>query len=157
MKPLLIFIVLLFTAGWAGIRPYHIYDLKKDTIRITVNGEVETPGEMELPLYSSVGDALKQAGLLDDADTGALNPQTILKDHDVLNIPGKADEVLSKVSINTASLEQLCILPGIGKSTAQKIIDYRETNGLFRSIDELTNVKGIGPAKLEKIKAMIIL
>ena len=157
MKPLLIFIVLLFTAGWAGIQPYHVYDLKKDTIRITVNGEVESPGEMELPLYSSVGDALEQAGLLDDADTGSLNPQIILKDHDVLNIPGKSDALMSKISINTASLEQLCILPGIGAGTAQKIIDYRETNGLFRSVDELMNVKGIGPAKLEKIRDLIIL
>lgn len=157
MKPLLIFMILLFTAGWAGIQPYHIYDLKKDTIRITVNGEVETPGEMELPLYSSVGDVLEQAGLLDDADTGSLNPQIILKDHDVLNIPGKSEAVLSKISINTASLEQLCILPGIGESTARKIIDYRETNGLFRTIDDLTNVKGIGPAKLEKIRDLIIL
>ena len=82
---------------------------------------------------------------------------TQIRDHDVLNIPGKSDTVISKVSINTASLEQLCVLPGIGESTAQKIIDYRETNGLFRSIDELTNVKGIGPVKLEKIRDLIIL
>ena len=157
MKLLLIFIVLLFTAGWAGITPYHMYDLKKDTIRITVNGEVESPGEMELPLYSSVGDALEQAGLLEDADTEALNPQIILKDHDVLNIPGRSDSEILKVSINTGTIDQLCLLPGIGESTAQKIINYRETNGLFRTIDELTNVKGIGPAKLEKIRDLIIL
>ncbi len=157
MKPLLIFMILLFTAGWAGIRPYHIYDLKKDTIRITVNGEVETPGEMELPLYSSIGDALEEAGLTDEADTRALNPQMILKDHDVLNVPGRNDSELQKISINTASVEQLCILPGIGPGTAQKIIDYREANGLFRTIDELTNVKGIGPAKLDKIRDLIIL
>ncbi len=57
-----------------------------------------------------------------------------------------------KVDINSASLLELIKLKGIGKSTAKKIIVYRNTYGAFDSIDELTNIKGIGKKKLDKIK-----
>ena len=57
-----------------------------------------------------------------------------------------------KVNINSADLDELDELPGVGPSTAQKILDYRESNGLFRTVDELEEVSGIGPKTLEKIK-----
>ncbi|MBO6793610.1 MAG: helix-hairpin-helix domain-containing protein [Balneolaceae bacterium] len=59
------------------------------------------------------------------------------------------------ISINTATLSQLTDLPGIGNTYAQRIIEYRETNGDFTSVDELVNVKGIGERTLEKIKPFI--
>ena len=59
------------------------------------------------------------------------------------------------VNINTADISQLDTLPGIGDSTAQKIIDYRKENGKFNSIEDITNVKGIGDSKFEKIKDYI--
>ncbi len=62
-----------------------------------------------------------------------------------------------KVCINTAGLNELQKLPGIGPSTAQKILDYRLQNGRFNSIDELDEVKGIGPSKLSKIRPFVIL
>ncbi len=59
------------------------------------------------------------------------------------------------VNINTASLDELDTLPGIGPTTAQKIIDYRDENGPFSTIEDIMNVSGIGPATFEDIQAMI--
>lgn len=55
----------------------------------------------------------------------------------------------SKVNINTATAEELTLLPGVGKALAERIIEYRTKNGPFRRIDELGNVNGIGSKKLE--------
>lgn len=59
------------------------------------------------------------------------------------------------VNINTAGLQELQRLPGVGPATAQKIIDYRTENGRFDSVDELEEVSGIGPAKLEKMRPFV--
>ena len=61
----------------------------------------------------------------------------------------------SKVNINTASKEELDTLPGIGPSTAEKIINYRKEKGKFKSIEEIKDVSGIGDSKYENIKDMI--
>ena len=60
-----------------------------------------------------------------------------------------------KVNINTANKEKLETLPGIGETTAQKIIDYREENGKFKSIEDIKNVSGIGDAKFNNLKDKI--
>lgn len=59
------------------------------------------------------------------------------------------------VNINTATLAQLDTLPGVGPPTAQKIIDYRTAHGNFKTIDEIINVKGIGPKTFEKMKSRL--
>ena len=59
------------------------------------------------------------------------------------------------VNINTATIEQLTTLPGVGEATAKKIVEYREQNGMFKTVEELMNVNGIGEKKYEKIKSLI--
>jgi competence ComEA-like helix-hairpin-helix protein len=62
----------------------------------------------------------------------------------------------SPIPINTATAAQLDALPGIGPALAQRIIDYRTEHGPFTSIDDLTKVRGIGPALMEKIRAFVV-
>lgn len=66
-----------------------------------------------------------------------------------------SESVSSKVNLNSASASQLDTLPGIGTTYAQRIIDYRNANGGFKTIDEIQNVKGIGPATFGKMKDLI--
>jgi competence protein ComEA len=58
-----------------------------------------------------------------------------------------------KINLNTASAEQLQLLDGVGPATAMAIVEYRETNGQFKSVDELKSVKGIGDKKLQSLSA----
>jgi competence protein ComEA len=60
-------------------------------------------------------------------------------------------EPAGPVNLNTATLEQLETLPGVGPSTAQKILDWRTSNGAFQSVDQLQDISGIGPAKYAAI------
>ena len=60
-----------------------------------------------------------------------------------------------KIDINNATVEELMKLPGIGAVTAERIVEYRETKGGFKSIEEIKKVKGIGSAKFNKIKDMV--
>lgn len=66
------------------------------------------------------------------------------------------DQVISgKININTASIDELDLLPGIGPTYAQRIVDYRKKNGPFKTISEIQNVSGIGPKTFEKLKDLI--
>ncbi len=66
--------------------------------------------------------------------------------------PAPSEEITLLVNINTATVQQLQALPGIGAVKAQAIVDYREEHGPFQSVEELLEVKGIGPATLEKFR-----
>jgi competence protein ComEA len=66
--------------------------------------------------------------------------------------PGASE---GRVRLNSATLEELDRLPGVGPVTAQKILDYREEQGAFASVDELDAVPGIGPARLEELRALV--
>jgi len=71
-------------------------------------------------------------------------------DDDIISSPLKG-----KININTADLGMLCQLPGIGQALAKRIIDYREANGPFKSVEELTNVEGFGETRLKNLKKYI--
>jgi len=75
----------------------------------------------------------------------------------VLNVGsgGQPEQLAGKVNINIATKEALETLPGIGPSTAQKIVDYRDEVGMFTQIEDIMNVSGIGEGKFDKIKDQI--
>lgn len=145
-------------------------------IRVHIAGAIVRPGVYELPEDSRVLDAVEAAGgFVAEADKTALNLAAIVEDAERLDIPyaagftPEADSgfvVVSTgtpsssageglVNINTASLDELDTLPGIGPTTAQRIIDYRNDNGPFGSIEDIVNVAGIGPATYDELKDLI--
>lgn len=142
-------------------------------ISVYVVGAVRNPGVFTLPKGSLIEHAVQAAGgFTEDSDREAVNLVYVINTNTMIRIPTKEDtdknwlpgtetengenpSTQSKVNINTAGLSQLCTLPGIGESTAQKIISYREKNGAFRSPEDIKNVSGIKDARYETIKDMI--
>jgi competence protein ComEA len=139
-------------------------------------GAVLQPGLYRLAPGSRVDDLVHAAGgLAPDADPDRVNLAALLTDGEKVYIPrvGEAAPVVpadagagdagagastrpgSPIDLNTASIAQLDTLPGIGPTTAQAIVNYRSEHGRFSSVDELLNVRGIGPAKLEELRALV--
>jgi competence protein ComEA len=151
-------------------------------IVVQIMGEVVKPGVYSMPAGSRVQDAVEAAGgLLADADTGSLNLAARLVDGQQVVIPVSGSATVTTptsthspftvlttmtpqvtttphatlVNINTASVQQLNTLPGIGPVTAQSIITYRQQNGPFQQIEDIMNVPGIGPATFDRIRTLI--
>jgi competence protein ComEA len=142
---------------------------------VYITGAVPRPGIYALPEGSRVQDGIAAAGgFLAEAERTDINLAAFLIDGEELDIPfveggspvlptpvennpvlpdsGSSSEL---IDINTASSAELETLPGIGPTTAQKIIEYRQTNGAFVSIEDIINVSGIGPGLYERIKDLI--
>ena len=146
-------------------------------IIVHIDGAVVHPGVYHLPKESRVGEAITAAGGLSAAaDQSAINLAERLKDGEKLFVPVVESHPVSAstslplnlnsrstgsisptitVNINSASLEELEQLPGIGSTRAQLIIDYRQAHDGFKSADELLNIKGIGAAIFGQIKDLI--
>jgi competence protein ComEA len=138
-------------------------------IRVYVSGAVRSPAVCELPYGSIVQDAIDAAGgPVPGADLACINLALELEDQQHVHVPqvGEVDPppVLSGgvsrsegalVNINTATASELETLPGVGEVTAQRIIEYREANGPFESIEEIQEVSGIGPKTFAGMEEMI--
>ncbi len=142
-------------------------DLTVTKIYVTVAGEVVNPGMYEMTTDDRVNDAIKKAGgFTENAYTTNINLAHKLEDGQYIYVltaeHGKIleseanynteNEFHGIVNINTATINELCKLPGIGEKTAEKIIEYREKTDGFDSIYELKNIEGIGESKFNKIK-----
>jgi len=143
-------------------------------IVVQVSGAVPRPGVYALAQGSRVQDAISAAGgFLAEAERTGINLARALEDGEQLDIPymegsspviidaptvvvvGTAPSSTELININTASATELDTLPGIGPTTAQKIIDYRQQNGPFLAKEDIVNVSGIGPGTYERIKDLI--
>ncbi|EFI42595.1 helix-hairpin-helix domain-containing protein [Peptoniphilus sp. oral taxon 386] len=132
------------------------------TIYVHVCGRVKNPGLINLPANSRVIDAVNAAGgMYDDADIDNINLAKKLNDEDKIYIPvfgeNTDSEYISenkKININTADMQMLTSLPGVGEKTAKKIIDYR-TKNQFKNIEDIKSVSGFGEKKFNAIKELI--
>jgi competence protein ComEA len=135
---------------------------------VHVVGAVRRPGLYDLPEGSRIDDAIRRAGgpkpkaelaLVNLAAPVADGQQVVVPARgavaSILPGPSAAGGAGAKVHLNSATLEELDTLPGVGPVTAQKILDYRVANGAFRSIDELDAVPGIGPTRLEELRPLV--
>jgi len=114
--------------------------------KIYIGGAVTNPGLYPLTAGDTIEDLIQAAGgYTDGADLNSIT----------LHIPDTEEGQTQKIDINRAEAWLLEALPGIGEARAQAIIDYREQNGHFRNINEITNVEGIGTATYEQIKDLI--
>jgi competence protein ComEA len=138
---------------------------------VHVAGAVARPGLYRLPEGSRVDDAIGLAGgAKPKAALDSVNLAAPVADGQQVVVPlrsaaggsptasgstGEGPPGGGKVSLNSATLEQLDELPGVGPVTAQQILDYRAANGAFRSVDELDAVPGIGPSRLEQLRPLV--
>ena len=140
---------------------------------VYVTGEVVHPGVYELAGGARGRDAVAAAGgLTTNADIRAINLASVLQDGVQFDVPkpgeapvattspssDKADGRVSSgpIDLNVATAQQLDLLPGVGPATAAAIVKYRNDHGAFTSVDGLVDVHGIGPAKLDALRDLVV-
>jgi competence protein ComEA len=137
---------------------------------VHIVGAVRRPGLYRLADGSRIADALRRAGgPTRKADLTLVNLAAPVADGTQVVVPRRTppvgpgappgdaagEEAAGPIHLNTATLEQLDELPGVGPVTAQKILDYRQQHGAFSSVDDLDAIPGIGPARLEQLRKLV--
>jgi competence protein ComEA len=138
---------------------------------VDVAGAVRRPGLYRLRSGSRIDDAIAAAGgATAKAQLDTVNLAAPVADGEQVVVPRRGatagataatppaagSSPSAPLDLNSATLEQLEALPGIGPVTAQKILDYRQRHGAFHSVDELQGVPGIGPAHMAQLKGLVI-
>jgi len=138
-----------------------------EAIVVHAAGAVARPGVYKVPGGSRVNDVVTAAGgPAVDADLDQLDLAAKVSDGDRVYVPRRGESVpavaggpagtTGPLDLNRATVEQLDGLPGVGPATAQAIVDWRTKHGRFRSVQDLLDVPGIGPAKLDRIRSLVI-
>jgi len=141
-------------------------DRPATNVFVNVVGAVRRPGLYRLKDGSRVADAVRRAGgPTPKAQIELLNLAARIADGEQIVVPrrGAGGVVATQgggaaagpVHLNSATIEQLDALPGVGPVTAQKILDYRQQHGAFGSVNELDAISGIGPARLETLRGLV--
>ena len=131
---------------------------ESQTVIVHVVGKVASPGVVELPAGARVLDAVEAAGGVTKSKAlESVNLARIVVDGEQIDVGASAEANggSSRVSLNSASAEQLQQLPGVGPVIAERIVAWRTKNGPFRSVAELAEVSGIGPAMVEQIEGQV--
>ncbi|MDX6153350.1 helix-hairpin-helix domain-containing protein [Marinococcus sp. PL1-022] len=138
-------------------------------VRVDVKGEVHAPGVYTLQADERVEEAIQKAGgITDRADMLQVNLAERIEDEMVIHIPGEGEEAITGpveessgegalVNVNEAEQVDLETVPGIGPAKATAILSYRKENGSFETIEELSNVSGIGEKTVEQLRDYISL
>ena len=136
------------------------YNETSKMLLIDLKGAIRLPNVYTVEEGTILYELIKLAGGLEaNADVSKINLAFVLSENQMITIPYKieseSDNSSGLVNINTASVDELCTLPGIGTSKATNIINYRNSNGYFITIEDIKKVSGIGEELFNKIKAYI--
>lgn len=154
-----VFLALLVFYGFHVFEEQEMENINYNLIKVEIKGEVLLPGFYEVSKDTTINELIEYAGgLTVDACVEDIDFDLLLSNNNSYYIPFiKVSKESSKelININTATVEQLSTLPGIGHTKALSIINHRESKGYFKSIKELTLVTGIGEKTYEQLSEKI--
>ena len=155
--------------GMVWLAPVEVGEAPDDWVVVHVSGRVLRPGLVRVDASARVGDVIVAAGgALSDARLEEINLAAPVMDGAQVVVPGPRARLgmgnstngggsSKRVSLNQASPAQLEDIPGVGPVLAQRIVDFRESKGPFREVEDLLDVSGIGEKKLAELREYVVL